>query len=191
MIEIEVPRPPVVLLDANVLAPLWLHDTLLWIAYEGELFAPIWTPTILSETRRALIDDWHLTEERADRRVAQMEASFPEAIIADADPSSVPGGVHPGDRHVVAAALTEAADIICTDNVNHMAPAELIKLGIEVLPADRFLIRMWESNPDAVLASVRALIGSKRRPPVAPADYLARMRKARATVFAEALAVYL
>jgi len=48
--------PFAAVLDASVLYPLPLRDTLLRVA-ESELFIPYWSEQILSEVTRNLIDD--------------------------------------------------------------------------------------------------------------------------------------
>lgn len=75
---IHAPFP--VVLDANVLIPLTVCDTLLSAAHEG-LIQIHWTELILEETRRNLVSALGLSEAKAARRVAAMKAAFPEALV--------------------------------------------------------------------------------------------------------------
>lgn len=69
---------------------------------------------------------WGVTDERAQRRIANMKLAFPDAVILS--PSSIaviPEKVHPKDRHVVATAVVGKAQVVVTNNVRHFAKAEL------------------------------------------------------------------
>ena len=61
-----VPAPLRVVLDANVLFPFTLRDTLLRAAAEG-YFQVFWSAQILEEARRNLIESASIEEEQAAR----------------------------------------------------------------------------------------------------------------------------
>lgn len=65
-----------VVLDACVLYPLYLRDTLLRAA-ERDLFRVHWSHEILDEAMRNLVKDLHVTEEQAERTKSCMNAAFP------------------------------------------------------------------------------------------------------------------
>src|SRR4051794_17228823 len=93
-------------LDANVLYPLPLRDTLLRIA-ETELYDPYWSERILDEVARNLILDGRATEDQAGRLAAAMDGAFagaavPEEAIARLEPAMTN---EPKDRHVLAATI--------------------------------------------------------------------------------------
>ncbi len=69
-------------LDANVLYPFSLRDTLLRLA-ELELYTPLWSARILEEMRQALLE-YGVTAERADRLVRRMREAFEEAEVGEA-----------------------------------------------------------------------------------------------------------
>lgn len=80
----------VVALDACVLYPLPLRDTLLRVAQQN-LFAVRWSRRILDEVTRNLIEDRRATPEQAKSLVEAMERAFkdaeiPEPTIADLEP---------------------------------------------------------------------------------------------------------
>src|SRR5688572_2201843 len=97
-----------VVLDANVLFPFSLRDTLLRAAAEG-FFQLYWSEQILDETTRNLVAMGTVTDEQAARLRSAMTGHFPEAMVTghehliDAMPNDEK------DRHVVAAAVKAGA----------------------------------------------------------------------------------
>ena len=96
-------------LDANITYPMALCDYLLWAA-QRYVFRPGWSRPILDEAERNLVAKG---TPNAPRRMQRMREAF-----EDADPGKtaigremkkVPKGVDKDDRHVVAAALADAA----------------------------------------------------------------------------------
>jgi len=75
---------PRVVLDACVLIPQYLRDTLLSIAWQG-LYSPYWSKLILEETTRNLINRYNITSIKALNLVETMKAAFPEAMVSDPD----------------------------------------------------------------------------------------------------------
>ena len=72
----------VAVLDACVLFPILLCDTLLRVAENG-LYQVRWTKEILDEVQRNLIQKDQTTEAKARRRIANMEAAFEDALVTD------------------------------------------------------------------------------------------------------------
>src|SRR5712692_5702660 len=70
----------VVVLDACVLFPSSLRDTLLRTAKAG-LYRMRWTDDILEEVRRNLINKRKMSEDQAQRLIDTMSKQFPEAFI--------------------------------------------------------------------------------------------------------------
>jgi hypothetical protein len=71
------------LVDACVLYPVGLRDTLLNVAEAG-LYRVLWTEEILAETTRNIVDDTpELTAEHLDITFIAMRRAFPEAMIRD------------------------------------------------------------------------------------------------------------
>ncbi|WP_415505180.1 PIN domain-containing protein, partial [Actinomyces slackii] len=94
------------MLDACVLVPVTLADTLLRLAEDG-LYRPLWSTRIIAETVHA-IEQVHpqLPIDAIQRRAAAMDAAFSDASVTGweaLEPAiSLPD---PDDRHVVAAAI--------------------------------------------------------------------------------------
>ena len=152
----------IVTLDACVLLPMPLCDTLLRLAEEPAFYVPCWSQETLEEVRRNLIGKWRYTAEQADRRVRAMREAFEDAEVTGYE-SLVPAMTnHPGDRHVVAAAVLAGADAIVSNNVKHFPRAALSPYGIELLTADEFLVRQFHLDADGVLAKLEAQAQKRR-----------------------------
>ncbi|WP_394844240.1 PIN domain-containing protein [Pendulispora brunnea] len=74
-----------VVLDANVLFPSTLRDTLLRAAEAG-VYQLYWSATILEEMRRNLVSTGRVAEEKAQRLVTVMCEAFPEAMVVGHEP---------------------------------------------------------------------------------------------------------
>ena|SRR5579872_2440961 len=70
-----------VVLDACVLAPMPLCDTLLRCAEEPALFRLLWSDTILEEVHRTLNQKFGYSREQCDYRIRKMREAFPEACV--------------------------------------------------------------------------------------------------------------
>lgn len=106
---------PVVVLDACVLYPADIRDTLLRGADE-ELLRPCWSERILDEVTRNLVADGRMSVLQAERLVSTMSDAFPEALVTGYQSIESKMTNHPKDRHVVAAAVAAQARVIVTFN---------------------------------------------------------------------------
>jgi hypothetical protein len=93
-----------VLLDANVLYPFTLRDTLLRVA-EQRFYQPRWTATILDEVTRNLIKNQQVTPAQAERLAAVMTRAFPSAQVEGYQHRVSMMTNQAKDRHVAAAAV--------------------------------------------------------------------------------------
>ena len=93
-------------LDANVLLPAPLRDTLLRLA-EAELYVPRWSERILDEVAKNLVESGRTDAERARRVTETMAEAFPEAMTPTPVISTIEPAMtnDPKDRHVLAAAV--------------------------------------------------------------------------------------
>jgi predicted nucleic acid-binding protein len=114
-----------VLLDACVLVPMPLCETLLRLAEEPALYRPLWSDLILQEVGTVLERNMRLTAQQVKRRVDAMRTTFPEAfvVIPDELASALTCIPDPNDRHVLAAAIRGKADAILTLNGRDFPPA--------------------------------------------------------------------
>jgi predicted nucleic acid-binding protein len=154
-----------VILDANVLVPMSLRDTLL-LAAEVGLYRPHWSDTILDEVRRTLmrLPKLRLPEERAVRLVAKMNEAFPEARIIGYEYLIDGMTNEPEDRHVLAAAVRCGARAIVTLNTKDFPAAALQASGVEAQHPDQFLSMLFTGEQETVLKIVETQAGQTRNP---------------------------
>lgn len=128
-----------VLLDACVLIPMPLADTLLRMAETPRLYLPKWSRLIMDEVTRNLVEKWHLESAKARRREAEMRRHFPEAWVDGFEPLIEVMTNDPKDRHVLAAAARSHCELIVTYNLRHFPPDALRPWAIEVQGPSTFL----------------------------------------------------
>ena len=140
-------------LDACVLLPMPLCDTLLRLAEEPSLYRPLWSSNILEEVARNLVVKLKHTADQVQRRIAAMKSTFPEAEIFvppellkafDCMPDD-------NDRHVLAAADRGGAHAIVTRNVKHFPEDCLQRFDILCQTPDEFLVHQYHISPGIVI----------------------------------------
>lgn len=175
------------LLDACVLVPIALSDTLLRLA-EHDLYRPLWSTRILHETTTA-IERVHpeLADGRARHRAAAMTTAFPDALVTGWEPL-VDGITLPDldDRHVVAAAIRGRADVIVTANTKDFPAGVLDGLDITVQAPDLFLIDQLDLAPTATMRALHQQARATRRPPLTPDALLGHLAACGVPSFAAA-----
>lgn len=141
-----------VVLDACVLVPMPLCDTLLRLAEEPAMYRPIWSEEILQEVGAALGNSLKRTPAQITRRLTAMREAFPEAMVSI--PAALPDAFEcipdPKDRHVLAAAVRGHANAIVTYNERHFPQECLEQHGVLRQSPDDFLVHQYHVNPDVV-----------------------------------------
>jgi predicted nucleic acid-binding protein len=177
------------LLDACVLVPVALADTLLRLA-EADLYRPLWSDSILDEMVSA-IEELHpeLADGPARRRSAAMNRAFDDACVRGWEPL-VRGIALPDedDRHVVAAAIRGQADLIVTANLSDFPAAALEPLGLEAQSPDDFLLNQLDLDPDIVIRVLHAQATATQRPAITFDALLAHLTRCGVPRFAHAAA---
>jgi predicted nucleic acid-binding protein len=135
-----VPAPFIVVLDANVLFPFTLRDTLLRAAAAG-YYQMRWSSQILGEMTRNLVSAAKITHEQAAKLRAAMERSFPDAEVTGYEPLNAVMTNDEKDRHVAAAAVKAGAQVITTSNLRHF---KNLPAGIEAQSPDEFLCNLFD-----------------------------------------------
>lgn len=154
-----------VVLDSCVLFPMYLRDTLLRCAWGG-LYIPFWSQEILDGATRNLVLTDKMQPEKAKNLETQIKVHFPEAIV------EVPSGLvevmtnHPGDRHVMAAAVAAKADIIVTSNLKHFQAQDLDPWQIQAQSPDEFLTELFNLYPQQVIGVLQRQCQSLKKPPM-------------------------
>ena len=128
-------RPlPVAVLDACVLVPMPLADTLLRLAEPPCLYTPKWTAEILGEVTRTLRLRFGKSAAKADYREWAMREFFPAALVTGHESLIGVMPNHPKDRHVLAAAVSCRASHLVTLNLKHF-PERFARRGRVVGPS--------------------------------------------------------
>lgn len=169
-------------LDACVLVPIVLADTLLRIAEKG-LYRPLWSDRILREAQTA-IEEIHPGID-VQKRFVDMRDAFDDALVTGWE------GLEAGislpdndDRHVVAAAIQAGAQAIVTFNVRDF-PESLSTLGLEAVHPDDFLLDQLDLSPPTILQVIREQAGHTRQPRLTPQDLAELLSRAGVPHFAD------
>lgn len=181
------------LLDACVIVPITLCDTLLSLA-DGRLYVPLWTSQILDEMERTVtrlltergMDPSKATKAAAYRR-SEMECVYPDAAV-DGYQALIPCMTNEEkDRHVLAAAIRGRADLIVTANMSDFPESATKPYDIQVIPPDDFLQDLLEFDERLVVAALRDMTAQKKRPAMTEMDMLKRIAKSAPKFAAAAL----
>ena len=135
-------------LDACVLVPMPVADTLLRLAEEPAFYSPRWSEEIFKEVERTLLSKWSYSQEQVRRRLKAMRETFPEAMVIGYEDLVESMKNDPKDRHVLAAAVRCGAHTIVTNNQKHFPKESLEPYGLECVTADKFLEDQYHLSPD-------------------------------------------
>ncbi|WP_030452719.1 PIN domain-containing protein [Herbidospora cretacea] len=172
------------ILDACVLYPSALRDTLLRLAEAGT-YQPLWSERILAEVQKALIHK-RVPEQNVARMLSLVECAFPEAMVTGWESLESSMTNHPKDRHVLAAAVRGHADAIVTFNLRDFPGAACEPWDVEPLDPDTFLLHELESAPAVILNVVKdqaAATGTPPYPAMTLEDVLSSLEKCRVPRF--------
>lgn len=175
------------LLDACVLVPNSLCDTLLRLAERG-FYRPLWSARILDETAWALrVVHPEIPDDRIRRRQKAMNATFEDALVEGWEP--VCAGLDlpdPDDRHVLAAAIRGGAQAIVTFNTKDF-PEHLVPSGVALAHPDEFLLDQLDLHPGMALQVLTEQASDLSNPPSDLAGVLNRLERCGAPRFADAV----
>lgn len=170
-------------LDACVLVPVALADTLLRVAEKG-LYRPLWSERILAEAQAA-------TEEihpgiSVDKRYADMREAFADALVTGWEPLeravTLPDA---DDRHVLAAAIHAGTQAIVTFNLRDFPARELGQHDLEAVHPDAFLLDQLDLSPPTILRAITEQAAHATRPSLAPSELLLLLARAGVPGFAD------
>lgn len=171
-----------VVLDACVLVPAALRDTLLRAAEKG-LYYPRWSHQILAEVERALI---HMRNEADARKVVSaMRVAFPEATTRIDQHTIDEMTNHPKDRHVAATAVVTQASVIVTDNLRDFPASALAPYQITAQPPDALLVGLFSAHPELLNQVITEQAAATHRPPLSPSVILDHLAIQHAPRFVE------
>ncbi len=175
-------------LDACVLYPLPLRDTLLRVAEAGA-YDPCWSEQILEEVTRNLLAKRDTTEGQARRLLDAMHRAFDVAAVSEKAIARLTPAMtnHPKDRHVLAAAVASKAGAIVTFNLRHFPPGACAPFAIEPIHPDAFLLDLYDRDRDMIHSAINRQLSSLIRPPMTADELVSRLAPTVPN-FAQALA---
>ncbi len=151
----------IVVLDACVLIPMPLCDTLLRAA-EASLYRFHTSEQILEETASNLAKilekrnklEPKIAEEKAHKRLQQMKQAFPESLTEPKKEIIKIFKNDPKDRHVLATAIEAKADTIVTSNLSDFPQNILKPYKIKAVSPDEFLVELVELSGKVKLVNI-------------------------------------
>lgn len=170
-----------VVADADTLFGATTRGLLIHLDYQGSIRLH-WSPLILDELSRALVDTGRKPDHASARRHEQlMRAALPQAEIPTQRVQAQFASVAPAmrsakDVHVAACAATILADgfyagaevvNLVTKNIRDFGVRKLEALGIKVQRPDAFLLAQFQQDPPSIasaFASLRATLRSAPQP---------------------------
>lgn len=168
-----------VVADADTLFGATTRGLLIHLDYQG-LIRLHWSPLILDELSRALVDTGRKPDAQSARRhEVLMRAALPQAEIPTQQVQAHFASVAPAmrsakDTHVAAcAAAILAGDFypgtqvvsLVTKNIRDFGIRKLASLGIEVQRPDAFLLEQFQQDPSSVASAFAALRATLRSAP--------------------------
>lgn len=158
---------PNVVLDANVVVPNALRDTLLRAAEAG-LYEVRWSASTLIEVERALLNRILANHpervDRVQRLLAALRIAFPAATVPEDWSLRDRLTNDPKDRHALAAAIQSRATVIVTNNLRDFPGEALGPYGIVASSPDEFLQQIFAQHPAKLLDLLTAQGSALRQP---------------------------
>jgi predicted nucleic acid-binding protein len=189
-----VAKPVTTVIDACILCSPLKRGIILSLA-EAEFFRVRWSDEILDETEKAIAAilskrDYPDAAERATQACTLMQQAFAEASIANYAHLAEGIGKLPdeGDRHVIAAAIESAADIIVTENLRDFPRKVLAKYGIEAKSCDSVVADAITRSPSSAIAAIQRMLRRLDQPEKRAQTLLPDMQKSGLTQAAKQLA---
>ena len=136
-----------------------------------------WTEAIHDEwVRSVLKDNPALSAERLARTRLLMNEAVRDCLVTGyeglIDTLALPD---PDDRHVLAAAIWAAAEVIITFNLKDFPPGVLMGHNVEAQHPDEFLASLFDAAPGPVCAAVKRQREGLRNPPKTAEELLASL----------------
>lgn len=164
-----------VFVDANVLWGGLTSDVLMSLAAERAIDIR-WSEEVLDESD---LDDVRRNAgpvrgtDAIERRLAVMKRAAPRALVTGFQHLSPAMPAHPGDRHVLAAAVHSRSQVLVTDNDKHFHPGEMFP-ELSVMRLDPFLRAMLRVDSDTVLRALSTMVHRHTRPPRTMGEFVDR-----------------
>lgn len=170
-------------LDTCSIFPAYLCDTLLRLAEAGT-YRPLWSPGVLEELERNLLEERGLGAEAVAHRIGEMRQAFPDAEVTGYETLIEAMTCDPKDRHVLAAATRGGAEVLVTFNTSDFPAKSTGDYDITVVHPDDFLLDQLDLYPGITIASLRDQAASYISPAMTVEDLLGRLAAAGVPRFA-------
>ncbi|HEY2909389.1 MAG TPA: PIN domain-containing protein [Gemmataceae bacterium] len=166
--------PVTAVCDANILYSAPLRDLFVRLALSGCVRAR-WKDAIHEEWMHGIVRTRHtISREKVERVRDLMNLSVPDCLIAGyeglIDSLTLPD---PDDRHVLAAAIHVAAEVIVTFNLKDFPVEALAGHGVAAMHPDEFVAALVDIAPEAVCGAVKRQREGLRNPPKTAEELLA------------------
>lgn len=165
------------ILDANVLYPQLIRDTLMSLAVE-RLYHAKWSQMIHNEWISNLLGDRPELASKIPAVVELMNSAVPDCVVTNFEHLinciELPDI---NDRHVLAAAIVGHADAIVTFNVKDFPEAVLESYGIEVQHPDEFIINQLQLQEIPALSAIKKMRARWSNPVIAPEELILAYEK--------------
>ncbi|MGP9683540.1 MULTISPECIES: PIN domain-containing protein [unclassified Brachybacterium] len=175
-----------VTLDACVLVPITLCDTILRIAETGA-FGVRWSASILGETERTLVNKLHVPPASAAKRVGMMRRAFRFAEVDDYSAIEPLLTNDPKNRHVLACAIRAQVHTIVTFNLKDFPAPALAPWEVEVVHPDTFPLNQLDLAPAHVTTAIEHMLSSFKSPPRTIDELLGSLARSGVPGFADEL----
>ncbi len=163
-----------VVLDACVLIPASLRDTLLRAAERG-MYRLHWSELILEEVRRNLVKRGMTSSLDAQALINVMSEFFAEANVRGFE-TLVPCMTNDEkDRHVLAVAVISRSQVIVTSNIQDFPDTALDPFGISAQTPDEFLTHLFDLNPKRMVKILTEQAQDLDDPPMSVQEVLAEL----------------
>src|ERR1039458_7668112 len=141
------PGERIAILDACVLVPAPLRDTLLRLADPPSLYRPVWSGEIIIEMKRALEEQIGLDPNKTAYLERELRRHFPDSWVTGFGQLIRKMTNDEKDRHVLAAAVHAGAQTIVTFNKRHFPPASTSPWNVEALGPCSLKDSTWRLRP--------------------------------------------
>lgn len=180
-----------VVYDACVLYPAPLRDFLMHLALT-DLFHAKWTEAIHDEWTQNVQRDRPDIPPKQLRRTRTLMNIHVRDCLVTGYASHIPliSLPDPGDRHVLAAAITAGADVILTFNQKDFPAETLSTYGLRSESPDGFIHRHLMSFPRPVCLAAKRHRASLRKPLKNVDEYLETLERQRLPLTATLLRAY-
>jgi predicted nucleic acid-binding protein len=150
-----------ILLDACVLANFGVCDLYLRLAEKPRMLLPKWSQQILDEVYNTHVKKLDWPEELAHSFQNELKEHFPEAMVTGFEDLIPVMTNDEKDRHVLAAAVREKADLIITFNLKDFEDEHLKKWGLEAIHPQDYLLSLYSMNPGVVMMKLSKIAVNK------------------------------